>query len=103
MVEISPLRCRMIEDMTVRNLSPATEQSYLSAVSKFSRYYGRSPDLLGLEVVHVFLVHLVAKGILDGFHCNGPLLRGPPSHSVNHEARNRAFDERIAGASALPP
>ncbi len=31
MAEISPLRRRMIEDMTVRNLSPATQQSYLSA------------------------------------------------------------------------
>jgi hypothetical protein len=40
MAEISPLRRRMIEDMTVRNLSPATQQSYLNAVSKFSRYFG---------------------------------------------------------------
>ena len=50
MAEISPLRRRMIEDMTVRNLSPATQQSYLNAVSKFSRYFGRSPDRLGLEL-----------------------------------------------------
>ena len=42
MAEISPLRRRMIEDMTVRNLSPATQRSYISAVSKFSRYFGRS-------------------------------------------------------------
>jgi integrase/recombinase XerD len=42
MAEISPLRRRMIEDMTVRNLSPATQQSYLNAVSKFSRYFGRT-------------------------------------------------------------
>ena len=34
MAEISPLRRRMIEDMTVRNLSPATQQSYVNAVSK---------------------------------------------------------------------
>jgi hypothetical protein len=50
MAEISPLRRRMIEDMTVRNLSPATQQSYLNAVSKFSRHFGRSPDRLGLEM-----------------------------------------------------
>ena len=30
MAEISPLRRRMIEDMTVRNLSPATQRSYLA-------------------------------------------------------------------------
>jgi hypothetical protein len=63
MAEISPLRRHMIEDMTVRNLSPATQQSYLNAVSKFSRYFGRSPDRLGLEDVHAFQVHLVATGI----------------------------------------
>ena len=34
MAEISPLRRRMIADMTVRNLSPATQQSYLNAVAK---------------------------------------------------------------------
>ena len=63
MAEISPLRRRMIEDMTVRNLSPATQQSYLNAVSKFSRYFGRSPDRLSLEDVHAFQLHLVATGI----------------------------------------
>jgi hypothetical protein len=30
----------MIEDMTVRNLSPATQQSYVYAVAKFGRYLG---------------------------------------------------------------
>jgi len=63
MAELSPLRRRMIEDMTVRNLSPATQRSYLSAVSKFSRYFSRSPDHLGLEEVRAFQVHLVATGI----------------------------------------
>jgi site-specific recombinase XerD len=53
----------MIEDMTIRNLSPATQQSYLHAVSKFSRHFGRSPDRLGLGEVHAFQVHLVANGI----------------------------------------
>ena len=48
MATMSPLRRRMIEDMTMRNLSPATQQSYLHAVSKFSRHFGRSPDRLGL-------------------------------------------------------
>jgi integrase/recombinase XerD len=63
MAEISPLRRRMIEDMTVRNLSPATQQSYLNAVAKLSRYFGRSPDGLDLEDVRAFQVHLVATGM----------------------------------------
>jgi integrase/recombinase XerD len=63
MAEISPLRLRMIEDMTVRNLSPATQRSYLHAVTKFSRFFKRSPDRLDLEDVRTFQVHLVAGGI----------------------------------------
>jgi len=62
MAEISPLRRRMIEDMTIRNLAPTTQRSYLHAVSKFSRYFGRSPDRLGLEEVRAFQVHLVSSG-----------------------------------------
>lgn len=63
MTEISPLRRRMIDDMTIRNLSPATQRSYLHAVAKFSRYFGRSPDRLGLEDVRAFQVHLVSSGL----------------------------------------
>src|ERR1700731_3105701 len=63
MTEISPLRRRMIEDMTVRNLSPATQRSYVHAVAKFGRFFGRSPDRLDLEDVRTFQVHLVAGGI----------------------------------------
>ena len=63
MAELSPLRRRMIEDMTIRNMSPATQRSYISAVSKFSRYFGRSPERLELEDVRAFQVHLVSTGI----------------------------------------
>ena len=63
MAEMSPLRRRMIEDMAVRNLSPATQRSYLYAVTKFSRFFGRSPDRLDLEDVRAFQVHLVSTGI----------------------------------------
>ena len=63
MTEMSPLRRRMIEDMTVRNLSPATQRSYVHAVARFGRFFSRSPDRLGLEEVRTFQVHLVAGGI----------------------------------------
>ena len=63
MATMSPLRRRMIEDMTVRNMSPATQRSYIYAVAKFSRFFGRSPDRLGLEDVRAFQVHLVSSGI----------------------------------------
>ncbi len=66
MATMSPLRRRMIEDMTIRNLSPATQQSYIHAVSKFSRYFGRSPDRLGFEDVRAYQVHLASKVVSWG-------------------------------------
>jgi hypothetical protein len=63
MTEMSPLRRRMIEDMTVRNLSPAIQRSYVHAVAKFARFFGRSPATLDLEDVRAFQVHLVAGGM----------------------------------------
>lgn len=63
MTEMSPLRRRTIEDMTVRNLSPATQRSYVHAVARFSCFFCRSPERLGLEDVRSFQVHLVAGGI----------------------------------------
>jgi integrase/recombinase XerD len=63
MSEMSPLRRRMIEDMTVRNLSPATQRSYVHAVLRFARFFHCSPECLGLEDVRSFQVHLVAGGI----------------------------------------
>jgi hypothetical protein len=53
----------MIEDMAVRDLSPATQRSCVHAVSKFSRWFGRSPDRLELEDVRAVQVHLVPSGI----------------------------------------
>ena len=63
MTTMSPLRRRMIEDMTIRNLSPATQQSYIHAVAKFSRYFGKSPERFGLEDVRATQVHLASKGV----------------------------------------
>ncbi len=63
MAGLSPLRRRMIEDMTVRNLSPARQRSYVHAVAKFGRYFGRPPDRWGLEDGRAFQVPLVSTGI----------------------------------------
>src|SRR5271169_6140597 len=62
MAQMTPLRRRMIDDMTVRNLSPATQQSYVYAVAKFSRFFGCSPDRLGIEEVRAYQLHLAGLG-----------------------------------------
>ena len=62
MAQMTPLRRRMIDDMTVRNLSPATQQSYVYAVAKFSRFFSCSPDRLGIEEVRAYQLHLAGLG-----------------------------------------
>src|SRR3954470_5570606 len=61
MATMSPLRQRMIEDMTIRNLSPSTQQSYIYAVAKFSRHFGCSPDQLSVEQVRAYQLHLIKQ------------------------------------------
>jgi integrase/recombinase XerD len=59
--KVSPLRQRMIDDMTMRNMSPNTQKIYVSAVVKFSAFHGRSPDELGPEDVRDYHLHLVSR------------------------------------------
>ncbi len=60
---ISPLRQRMIDDMTLRKLSPKTQAAYLRAVVKFTRFFGRSPDLAAPEDLRAFQLHLVETAV----------------------------------------
>ena len=60
---ISPLRQRMIDDMTMRKLSPKTGQAYLRAVRNFTHFLGRSPDTAEAEDLRRFQLHLVEQGI----------------------------------------
>src|SRR5215467_8996790 len=61
---LSPLRQRMIEDMTVRNLSAQTQASYVQYVSQLSRHFHKSPDKLDLEDIRTFLLYLAnEKGL----------------------------------------
>ena len=50
----------MIEDMSIRNLSPVTQRCYLHAVASFSGYLKRSPDRLGLTEVRAYQMHLIS-------------------------------------------
>ena len=50
------LRDRMIEEMKLRNFSAATQKSYLYAVTRLAKYYGKAPDQLSKEDIRAFLV-----------------------------------------------
>ena len=58
---ISPLRQRMIDDMTVRNFAPNTMLAYLKQVSYFARHFGRSPERLGAEEIRSYQIYLAKE------------------------------------------
>ena len=59
---ISPLRQRMIEDMTMRKLNPKTQIAYIRAVKNLTQFLRRSPDSATAEDLRRFQLHLVGKG-----------------------------------------
>jgi integrase/recombinase XerD len=62
-VQVTPLRKRMIDDMTIRNMSPLTQNSYVRAVKNFSKYIRQSPDKLTFEHVREYQLSLVSRGL----------------------------------------
>jgi hypothetical protein len=54
MVEIKPLRRRIIEDMKVRSRSPVTQRCYVHAVAKFAQHFNRSPNRFGLADIRAY-------------------------------------------------
>ena len=63
---ISPLRQRMIDDMTLRKLSPKPQKTYIRAVKNFTRFFGQSPDAATAEDLRRYQLHLVQQGISSG-------------------------------------
>ena len=59
---MSPLRRRMIEDMTIRKLAPKTQQGYIRTIKDFAVFLGRSPDTASLEDIRRFQLHLAQSG-----------------------------------------
>jgi site-specific recombinase XerD len=55
------LRDRMTEEMKLRNFSPATQKSYLYAVTRLAKYYRRPPDQLDKEQIRSYLLHLAVE------------------------------------------
>ncbi|WP_247836792.1 site-specific integrase [Bradyrhizobium sp. 200] len=60
---MSPLRRRMIEDMTIRKLAPKTQHDYVQRIKNFAVFLGRSPDTATFEDVRRYQLHLAATGV----------------------------------------
>src|SRR5215468_3130198 len=60
---VSPLRARMIEDMTVRSFKQDTRRDYVRHVRAFAAFIGRSPDTATAEDLRLFQLHQTQNGI----------------------------------------
>jgi integrase len=54
---MSPLRRRMLEDMTIRRFGQKTQHDYVRSVKDFAKFIGRSPD-----TAKPFQLHLTSSG-----------------------------------------
>jgi integrase/recombinase XerD len=59
---MTPLREKMDDDLRLRNLSVNTRKTYLHQVSRFARFFGKSPAELGTAEVRTYLLNLEASG-----------------------------------------
>ena len=53
---MTPLRLRLIQEITLRGYSPKTCEAYVHAVAGLAAHYHRSPDLLGDEEIRQYLL-----------------------------------------------
>ena len=63
---MSPLRTRMIDDMTLAGLALGTRQAHTQAVRRLAARYRRSPDQLSEEEVRGYLLELRQQGAARG-------------------------------------
>jgi integrase/recombinase XerD len=60
---ITPLRQRLIDDMTARRFSEDTRRDYVRNVRKFTAFLGRSPDTASAEDLRRFQLHMAQQQI----------------------------------------
>ena len=58
---ITPLRQRMIEDMSLRHFGEKTQKDYIRAVKNLKIFLQRSPDTASNEDLRLFQLHLVRR------------------------------------------
>ena len=58
---MTPLRKRMIDEMTIRNFTEATKKVYVRAVARYAAHFKQSPEALGAEDVRSYQLHLMRE------------------------------------------
>src|SRR6516225_9556741 len=60
---ITPLRQRMIEDMSARKLCVGTQRGHIRSCKRFAAFLKRSPITASLEDIRRFQLHLADTGV----------------------------------------
>src|SRR5260370_5936520 len=63
---ISPLRQRMIEDMTARHFAEKVQKDYIRHVKNFAAFLGRSPDAATSDDLRLFQLHMTKTHVSPG-------------------------------------
>jgi hypothetical protein len=102
-MSISPLRQRMIDDMTARHFGEKTQKDYVRCVKNLAAYIGRPPETATAEDLRLYRLHrgydtpvdqrAKARGHDDG--CGKGTRRG-----FAHSSLGRALER---ARSRLPP
>ena len=58
-MRISPLRQRMIDDMTARHFGEKTQKDYIRCVKNLAVFIGRAPETATTEDLRLYRLHLV--------------------------------------------
>jgi Phage integrase family/Phage integrase, N-terminal SAM-like domain len=66
---VSPLRARMIEDMTMRGFKEDTRRDYVRHVRAFAAFICRPPDTATAEDLRLFQLHQTQSGIQPPSYC----------------------------------
>ena len=90
---ISPLRQRLVDDMTMRRFSRETQRNYIRDVGRFATWLGRSPHTATAEDVRQFQIEQQEAGVpaptMTGASCSfwlpghgGPIRPGPADRRI---------------------
>jgi len=67
---MTPLRQRMINEMTLRRFAPKTQEAYVAAVAGLARHYKQSPEKIDKQMIQDYLLYLMQERKMSWSSCN---------------------------------
>jgi len=100
---MTPLRRRMIEDMTLAGLAPGSQDIYIKSVRRLAAHYQRSPDELSEEEVRSYLIRLRERGAARGTRSRPIITAFGFSITTPSAATGRCLLKKDSSADAEAP